>query len=650
MPPKKTTPSPASTSGRSMDNPTEETSRRDIANLTEPTSLSFDRTSGSVRDHVIEGGGESPAPIHRITILEDIRILPTRTTMDLQQQQQTPVHPKTERAPRMVKMPSESPASPEEDEFRTPTRTPTCEDTATTETARPAGSAREAAPRDASRERAAAQARPAGSAREAASRDASRERATAQARPAGSVREAASRDASRERATARARPAGSAREAASRDASRERATASAADVMALLGRTAAADAPHGSAMHLAARMGTTTTPTIETKAMVLVAMKIVTPNVPQNTPATPATTVPARYQKSQATSRVTSEMLPPKTPTYRPRSRQSEGSARSDRSADSTPDRSGLLPATGPPLNEPRALVSTPTPGFGPSAPTPFSSTSTNTTTETPRATSKRAREEGEEGDSDKRNPAVRPKTDPSPASQKSEDPQIPSTSYAERPRRRRGGKGKGQNTVRITTDTKQPQTQTKIATTKTSATSEITPAATTNVIEAPTQKRKQRQKQRPINTETVQPQETRIPTIPTTSATTTAEITVQSDAKISQELVNEPVVAARQGTKAKPESGNTANETVCEALIATLLEIIQDLQRGSSVSSIVAIIVRGLFQLVYPFICKCREAYCGLLRATRCRRQPEAQRVWAAGRATDRHIRPEIRGTISLL
>ncbi|KAL4714513.1 hypothetical protein ACJJTC_017576 [Scirpophaga incertulas] len=444
-----------------MENPTEEASRRNIINLTEQTSLSFDRTSGSVRDHVIEGGGESPAPMQRITILEDIRILPARTTMDLQQQQQTPVHPKTERAPRTVKMPSESPASPEEDEFRTPTRTPTCEDTTTTETARPAGSAREAASRDASRERAAAQARPAGSAREAASRDASRERATAQARPAGSAREAASRDASRERATAQARPAGSAREAASRDASRERAiararpvgsareaasrdasreraTASAADVMALLGRTTAADANIENprkppAPHLAARMGTTTTP-IETKAMV--AMKIVTPNVPQNTPATPATTVPARYQKSQATSRVTSEMLPPRTPTYRPRSRQSEGSARSDRSADSTPDRSGLLPATGPPLNEPRALVSAPTPGCGPNAPTPFSST--HTTMETPRATTKRAREEGEEGDSGKRNPAVRPKTDPSPASQKlQEDLQIPSTSYAERLLRR---------------------------------------------------------------------------------------------------------------------------------------------------------------------------------------------------------------------
>ncbi|KAL4715578.1 hypothetical protein ACJJTC_009204 [Scirpophaga incertulas] len=405
MPPKKTTPSPASTSGRSMDNPTEETSRRDIANLTEPTSLSFDRTSGSVRDHVIEGGGESPAPIQRITILEDIRILPARTTMDPQQQHQTPVHPKTERAPRMVKMPSESPASPEEDEFRTPTRTPTCEDTTTTETARPAGSAREAAPRDASRERAAAQARPAGSAREAASRDASRERATAQTRPAGSAREAASRDASRERAAAPAKL----RPATPLANARLRAPPTSWRSLA---------APP----HLAARMGTTTTPTIETKAMV--AMKIVTPNVPQNTPATPATTVPARYQKPQATSRATSEMLPPRTPTYRPRSRQSEGSARSDRSADSTPDRSDLLPATGPPLNEPRALVSTPTPGYGPNAPTPFSST--HTTMETPRATSKRAREEGEEGDSDKRNPAVRPKTDPSPASQK--DPQIPST------------------------------------------------------------------------------------------------------------------------------------------------------------------------------------------------------------------------------
>ncbi|KAL4721051.1 hypothetical protein ACJJTC_010567 [Scirpophaga incertulas] len=590
MPPKKTTPSPASTSGRSMDNPTEEASRRNITNLTEPTSLSFDRTSGSVRDHVIEGGGESPAPMHRITILEDIRILPARTTMDPQQQQQTPVHPKTEKAPRMT------PLQPKP--------------------ARPAGSAREAAPRDASRERAAAQARPAGSAREAASRDASRERATAQARPAGSAREAASRDASRERATARARPAGSAREAASRDASRERATASAADVMALLGRTAAADAPRGSANianprkppapHLAARMGTTATPTIETKAMV--AAKIVTPNVPQNTPATPATTVPARYPKTQATSRVTSEMLPPRTPTYRPRSRQSEGSARSDRSADSTPDRSGLLPATGPPLNEPRALVSTPTPGYGPNAPTPFSSTHTM---ETPRATNKRAREEGEEGDSGKRNPAVRPKTDPSPASQKSqEDPQIPSTSYAERVRSTHITTEKMDSTDTDEVENKnqlentqqkpaKPQTQTKVATMTT--TLEAIPAATTNTTEAPTQARKPRQKQRPIAAETVQPhtQEPRIPTIPTTSATTTAETIVVNEAKTSHELVNEPVVAARQGTEAKPESGNTANETVCEALIATLLEIIQDLQRGSSVSSIVTIIVRGLFQLV---------------------------------------------------
>ncbi|KAL4719007.1 hypothetical protein ACJJTC_003358 [Scirpophaga incertulas] len=393
MPPKKTTPSPASTSGRSMDNPTEEASRRNITNLTEPTSLSFDRTSGSVRDHVIEGGGESPAPMQRIMILEDIRILPARTTMDLQQQQQTPVHPKTERAPRMVKMPSESPASPEEDEFRTPTRTPTLRRHHNNRNRAPRRQRpRSCVPRRLARSVRPAQARPAGSAREACAAPAKLRPAT----PRASAR------------IARARPVGSAREAASRDASRERATASAADVMALLGRTVAADANIENprkppAPHLAARMGTTTTP-IETKAMV--AMKI------SNTKCA------AEYASYTGDHQAASRRDPPDP----------------DRSADSTPDRSGLLPATGPPLNEPRALVSAPTPGCGPNAPTPFSST--HTTMETPRATTKRAREEGEEGDSGKRNPAVRPKTDPSPASQKlQEDLQIPSTSYAERVR-----------------------------------------------------------------------------------------------------------------------------------------------------------------------------------------------------------------------
>ncbi|KAL4720872.1 hypothetical protein ACJJTC_004668 [Scirpophaga incertulas] len=74
------------------------------------------------------------------------------------------------------------------------------------------------------------------------------------------------------------------------------------------------------------------------------------------------------------TSRSQTDMLPPPTPqTRRPRSRQSEGSARSDRSADATPERYGSYPSLGPSIMEPRALVSTPTPGFGPCAPTPFS-------------------------------------------------------------------------------------------------------------------------------------------------------------------------------------------------------------------------------------------------------------------------------------
>ncbi|KAL4720873.1 hypothetical protein ACJJTC_004669 [Scirpophaga incertulas] len=156
MPPPKITSTSSNTSRRSLDNPAEETGK-ETTNPPVLTSLSVDRPSSSARDYVIEGGGGSTAPQYcgtssRISILEDIQIAPPTTTRELMQ---TPVHVKPERpAPRAVKMPSESPASPDdEDEFQTPTRTPTREVEPATVTARPAGSAREAASRDASRER-----------------------------------------------------------------------------------------------------------------------------------------------------------------------------------------------------------------------------------------------------------------------------------------------------------------------------------------------------------------------------------------------------------------------------------------------------------------------------------------------------------------
>ncbi|KAL4704706.1 hypothetical protein ACJJTC_011490 [Scirpophaga incertulas] len=186
--------------------------------------------------------------------------------------------------------------------------------------------------------------------------------------------------------------------------------------------------------HLAVRRGTTATiPAATTKKTVTAKTTSTPPGVPQNTPITPATTIPAR---NKPISRSQTEMYPPKPQQqrHRSRSRQSERSARSDRSNETTPERSGPHPTLKPPLSEPRALVSTPTPGFGPSAPTPFASSSATTaTSETPR-TYKRAHEEG---DSDKAKPAVRPKIHLSPASQAAETTTqdanlLPSTSYAE--------------------------------------------------------------------------------------------------------------------------------------------------------------------------------------------------------------------------
>ncbi|KAL4702436.1 hypothetical protein ACJJTC_002897 [Scirpophaga incertulas] len=143
---------------------------------------------------------------------------------------------------------------------------------------------------------------------------------------------------------------------------------------------------------------------------------------------TPATTIPAR---NQPISTSLTEIHRAKPQRQRSRSRQSERSARSDRSTDPTPERSGSRSSLGPPLDEPRALVQTPIPGYGPSAPTPFTS---STAPETPR-TQKRAREEVDSDKSDQTKPAVRPKTDPSPASQASQAQPQPSTSYADQVR-----------------------------------------------------------------------------------------------------------------------------------------------------------------------------------------------------------------------
>ncbi|KAL4718876.1 hypothetical protein ACJJTC_005595 [Scirpophaga incertulas] len=260
-------------------------------------------------------------------------------------------------------------------------------------------------------------------------------------------------------------------------------------------------------------------------------------------------------------SRSQTEMQPPKP--QRPRSRLSERSIKSDRSNDSTPERSGSRSSLGPPLSEPRALVSIPTTGYGPSAPTPFASNSSlaapASETETPR-THKRPREEG---DSDKAMPAARPRIQLSPALQAEEPQMLPTTSYAgqvkstrvaenkneaeknqdtaapaTRSKRRRGGKGRGGKAARTAKRVQQDQTATTTAV-------PVAPAVTRPTTKAPPQ----------IPTVTVTVTEAQAPAATITAATTSA-------ATINDEttLTHEPVVAAlKQGTKAKPASeGNS--------------------------------------------------------------------------------------------
>ncbi|KAL4714468.1 hypothetical protein ACJJTC_017763 [Scirpophaga incertulas] len=462
MPPPKMSSTSSDTSRRSLENPAEEMEKEETINPPHPpvlTSLSLDRPSSSARDYVIEGGGESPAPpccgpSSKISILEDIQIAPPKTTRELMQ---TPVHMKPEKpAPRAVKMPSESPASPDdEDEFQTPTRTPTREVETATATARPAGSARDAASRDASRERATAR---------AADASAPRGCAVVSDAPLGATR------APLGSAAAASAPRGSAGAA---DASRDgtgtpapRGSGGKAGPSKPSGRESFRKTPQTTATtakklvtpHLVTKWGTTTI-TPATKKVAAPKRTPTLPKAPQNTPTTPARIIilPARDLPA---SRSQTDMLPPPTPqTRRPRSGQSEGSARSDRSTDATPERYGSHPSLGPSISisELRALVSTPPPGFGPSAPTPFSG-STTSIPETPR-TQKRAREEGDSDKSDHMKPVIRPKTDPSPASQMKMDTEasidpLPSTSYADRtktthPTERKNGTTVGEKTTK---------------------------------------------------------------------------------------------------------------------------------------------------------------------------------------------------------
>ncbi|KAL4703567.1 hypothetical protein ACJJTC_001587 [Scirpophaga incertulas] len=472
----KPTPTPPNASRRNPENPAEELNDRETT--TNPAALiclSRDRTSSTVRDYGEEGGGESPAP-HLcgpsgvIQILENVQIAPPSDSYS-----RTPIQPKPEttNVPRVIKMPSESPASPEDDEeFRTPTRTPTREVGAAPETARPAGSARESASRDASRDRATARAAAASAPRgRAAAVDVAPRGAVARA-PLGS---AAAASAPRGRAGAVTATRVSTGKPAPRGSDRG------AGPSGLTGSTT--KKPQTPPQPHLAASGRTTTP-IGNQKTVAPKTTPTPPNVPHNTPSTPATTVPIKLERGQPISRSATDMLPPKS---KPRSssRQSDRSAKSNRSADSTPERSGSRHSLEPPLSEPRALVSTPTPGFSPSAPAPFTRYAA---IETPRAASKRAREEGE-GDSDKAKPAVRPKTGPSPASQT----QIPSTSYADqlrtactaedtqtpamKPKKRRGGKGRGKKAARQASDDTE-QTQKPQATTTATKTTTSTPAA----------------------------------------------------------------------------------------------------------------------------------------------------------------------------
>ncbi|KAL4715374.1 hypothetical protein ACJJTC_015145 [Scirpophaga incertulas] len=420
MPPPKASAIPPNISRRNTENPTDEEGRSDPVGPTELTCLSLDRTSSSVREHVVEDGGESPAPLYcgptgGIRILEDVQIIPPRTTTD---PHQTPAQQRSEKMPRTIKMPSESPASPDDDEvFRTPTRTPTQDTTTITIAARPAGSARESASRDASRERATARAADAG---------ALRSRAATIVAPLGAV---ATPRAPRGSAAVASAPRGSAAAASAPRGSAGAAVASRDSTGTTAPRESGGKNKRPLVPHLAAGRGTITTPTpIIVKKTVAAKQTPTPPGAPHNTPMTPATTIPAR---NQPISTSLTEIHRAKPQRQRSRSRQSERSARSDRSTDPTPERSGSRSSLGPPLGEPRALVQTPIPGYGPSAPTPFTS---STAPETPR-TQKRAREEVDSDKSDQTKPAVRPKTDPSPASQASQVQPQPSTSYADQVR-----------------------------------------------------------------------------------------------------------------------------------------------------------------------------------------------------------------------
>ncbi|KAL4702144.1 hypothetical protein ACJJTC_019420 [Scirpophaga incertulas] len=589
---------PSSNAGRrNLENPAEEDDRGEMSSA-ELTCLSYDRTSSSVRDYVeSEGGGESPALSHseltsgaRVQILENILLTPPRTTMD----HQTPAPTRERIQPRLVIMPTESPASPDddEDEYRTPTRTPsqtpTREVADPLESARPGGSARVSASRDARRESATAR---------AVDASALRSRAVVADAPRGAVAPARSPVGS---AVAVSAPRGSAGTAvASRDST---GTAASRDGSSKAGpskpserATPTAQSKKPQTPHLAARRGTATTAPAPTISKKTVAAKSTStpPGVLHNTPSTPATAVPAR---TMPISRSQTEMQPPKP--QRPRSRLSERSIKSDRSNDSTPERSGSRSSLGPPLSEPRARVSIPTPGYGPSAPTPFASSGSLAAPapeiETPR-THKRPREEG---DSNKAMPAARPRIQLSPALQAEEPQMQPTTSYAgqvkstrvaenkneaeqiqdtaapaTRSKRRRGGKGRGGKAARTAKRVQQEQTATTTAV-------PAVPAVTRPTTKAPPQK--------PTVTEAHAP-----------AATTTAATTSAATNNSETTLTHEPVVAAlKQGTKAKPASEGTANEAVRDVLIGVLREVTLDLQRGANLTSIILTIVRGLAEL----------------------------------------------------
>ncbi|KAL4708256.1 hypothetical protein ACJJTC_002339 [Scirpophaga incertulas] len=327
MPPPKMSSTSSDTSRRSLENPAEEMEKEETINPPHPpvlTSLSLDRPSSSARDYVIEGGGESPAPpccgtSSKISILEDIQIAPPKTTRELMQ---TPVHMKPEK-----------------------TRTEGGQDAVetATATARPAGSARDAASRDASRERATAR---------AADASAPRGCAVVSDAPLGATR------APLGSAAAASAPRGSAGAA---DASRDgtgtpapRGSGGKAGPSKPSGRESFRKTPQTTATtakklvtpHLVTKWGTTTI-TPATKKVAAPKRTPTLPKAPQNTPTTPARIIilPARDLPA---SRSQTDMLPPPTPqTRRPRSRQSEGSARSDRSTDATPERYWFPPIIG---------------------------------------------------------------------------------------------------------------------------------------------------------------------------------------------------------------------------------------------------------------------------------------------------------------